>query len=203
MRILAAADFHEDEELIDAIVEEANTGDYDMFLAAGDFVTPDHYERVMGNVNIPRLACTGNWDFDFTPPDEDDFDHLYNYMKVDYEDYKIAIIGAVFPDDFQQDIIDWVDGFDDRKLLFMSHYPPKRLGDRAVSGNNAGMDGFRELIMKTKPAAWFCGHIHEAFGQYHLMKTEVFNCASIESRKAVSVTLGDDGVEEHDGVDLA
>ncbi|MCJ7428926.1 MAG: metallophosphoesterase family protein [Candidatus Nanohaloarchaeota archaeon QJJ-5] len=203
MRILAAADFHEDENLLEAVIEEANSGSYDVLIAPGDFVTPDDFERVRDETEIPSIACTGNWDFNFEPPGNDEYEDLYNYAQIDFgKDIKIGLIGAVFPDDFVDEMIEWADGIDNRKLLYMSHYPPERLGDATVSGNRAGFAGFRELILKTKPAAWFCGHIHESFGQYHLMKTEVFNCATIESRKAFAVELGDDGVESADEVDL-
>ncbi|MDY6778340.1 MAG: metallophosphoesterase family protein [Candidatus Nanohaloarchaea archaeon] len=202
MKILAAADFHEKQDIIDAVVREANNGGYDLFLAPGDFVTSEDYEDLMERVEIPKLACTGNWDFNFTPPENDEFDHLFNFMKVEFEDHYIGIIGAVFPDDYVDEIIDWVEEVDRSRLLFMSHYPPERIGDLTVSGNRAGMSGFRELIMKTKPAAWFCGHIHEAFGHYSLMKTEVFNCAAVESGKAFSVDLGEDGVGDVEEVEL-
>lgn len=202
MKLLAAADFHEEDDLIDAVVEEANSGDYDVFIAPGDFVTPDDYQDMQERVEIPMFACTGNWDFNFTPPENDDYDDLFNYMKIDWEEYKIGAIGAVFPDDFKDDLEKWVDGHDDRRLLFMSHYPPERLGDATVSGNRAGMTGFRQLIMKLKPAAWFCGHIHEAFGHYSFMQTHVFNCAVVESGKCFAVELGDDGVEDWEEVEL-
>lgn len=202
MKIFAAADFHEDEALLEAVIEEANSGTYDLFLAPGDFVTPADYERIQNEVEIPTIGCTGNWDFNFEPPSNDEYDDLYNYAQITFDEMKIGLIGSVFPDTFVDEMIDWAADFDHRKLVYMSHYPPERLGDATVSGNRAGFAGFRELIMKTQPAAWFCGHIHESYGQYHLMKTEVFNCATIESRKGFAVELGDDGVETAKEVEL-
>ncbi len=202
MKMLTAADFHDEEELIESVVEEANNGGYDLFLAPGDFTTVESYKSLMDPIKIPKLACTGNWDFNFTPPEKDDYEHLFNYMKIDFEGYKLVLLGAIFPDNFIRDIKDWVDGHNNRKLLFMSHYPPRRVADATVSGNRAGMQGFRKLIMRLKPAAWFCGHIHECFGQYNLRKTEVFNCAVEESQKCFSIELGESGVEETEEVEL-
>ncbi|MDY6789041.1 MAG: metallophosphoesterase [Candidatus Nanohaloarchaea archaeon] len=203
MKVLAAADFHGEEDLIENVVEEANNGGYDLFIAPGDFVTEKDYKDLMSPVEIPKLACTGNWDFNFTPPSNDQFDHLFNYMKIDFEGYKIAILGAMFPEDFIRDITDWVGEHDRNKLMVMSHYPPHRVADATVSGNRAGMKGFRKLIMRLKPAAWFCGHVHECFGQYSLMNTEVFNCAVVESQKCFSLELGEDGVEKAEEIDLS
>ncbi len=202
MKVLAATDFHQNEELVNAVVEEANSGDYDLFLSGGDFESVESFHDVMDRIKIPKLACTGNWDFGFTPPDNDEYDHLFNYMKVDFEGYKIVLIGAVFPDDYIEDIQEWLGDTDSQKLIVVSHYPPHRVGDKALSGNRAGLEGFRELIMKTKPAAWICGHIHEAFGQYNLRKTDVFNTAVADSRKCFAFELGDDGVESAEEVEL-
>lgn len=202
MKILAASDFHEDEELTEAAIEEANSGDYDLFLNPGDFVSREEYERFEDAVEIPFFACTGNWDFEFEPPENGEYDSLFNYMKVELDDLRVALIGSVFPDDFMEDISDWADGVDPSDLIMVSHYPPERAGDATVSGNRAGMTGFRKLIMKLKPAIWLCGHIHEAFGHYSVMETDVFNCAVIESGKCFSIELGDDGVEDWDEVDL-
>jgi len=202
MKILAAADFHEDQELVDATVEMANSGEFDLFLSPGDFVSRECYEDMVERIEIPAMACTGNWDFDFTPPENDEYQRLFNYILADYEDYKIGMLGAVFPDNYQDEIEEWVEGVNTRKLIMMSHYPPERLGDATVSGTRAGMSGFRKAIMRFKPAIWLCGHIHESFGRYSLMETEVFNCASIESRKGFAIELGEDGVESAEEVEL-
>ena len=204
MRVLAASDFHQEEELIESIVSEANSGKYDLFIAPGDFVSEESYRDIEERIEIPMIAATGNWDFNFTPPSNDDFQFLHNYMKIDFqEDYKIPVIGSVFPDDYQKDISEWVGDHDPKKLFFITHYPPKRLGDKAVTGVRAGIEGFRKMIMKLKPAAWFCGHIHEAFGHYKFMKTDVFNCSVVDSRKCFSVEFGEEGVEDYEEVDLS
>ncbi len=203
MRILAAADFHGKKELVHNAIEEVNNGDYDLFVLPGDFESPESYKEVVEPVDVPVMAATGNWDFNFKPPKNDEFDSLFNYMKIDFQDYKVVVIGSVFPDNYMEDVEQWVEDFDSRKLFFITHYPPKRVGDRAANGIRAGMDGFRQLIMKLKPSAWFCGHIHEAFGHYSLMKTDVFNCSVPDSKKAFSVELGEEGVEDFEEVDLS
>lgn len=204
MKVLAASDFHQKKEIIQSIVEKANSGRYDLFIAPGDFVSEESYQKIQEKVDIPMIAATGNWDFNFTPPKNDKFQYLHNYMKIDYQDeYKIPVIGSVFPDDYQEDIKEWIGDHNPDKTFFVTHYPPKKLGDKAVSGVRAGIEGFRKLLMQLKPAAWFCGHIHEAFGHYTLMNTHVFNCSVVNSRKCFEVELGETGVEEFKEVDLS
>ncbi len=203
MKLFAAADFHGNENLIKKAVEEVNNGGYDLFVIPGDFESPENYKKTVEPVNVPVIASTGNWDFNFKPPKNDKFDSLFNYMKINFQDYKVVVIGSVFPEDYMKDVREWLKDFDSKKIIFITHYPPKRVGDRAITGVRAGMDGFRKLILKIKPAAWFCGHIHEDFGHHTLMKTDVFNCSVPESKKGFSVTLGEEGVEDFEEVDLS
>ncbi|MCJ7450121.1 MAG: metallophosphoesterase [Candidatus Nanohaloarchaeota archaeon QJJ-9] len=202
MKILCVSDFHSRDELIDAAIKEANSGEYDLFLSGGDFVKEEDYEKLLNNVEIPMFAAVGNWDFDFTPPKNEEFENLFRYMKVEFGEYRIVVIGSVFPEDYKKDVQEWLSGEDGRKTIFLSHYPPDRLGDATRSGNRAGMPGFRKLILKEKPAAWFTGHIHEDFGHFHLMDTEVFNCSAVETGKGFAVELGEDGVKDYEEVEL-
>ena len=52
-----------------------------------------------------------------------------------------------------------------KPLILICHCPP--LGtdlDRVHKGMHAGSSSVREFIEKERPAAFFCGHIHEAEG---------------------------------------
>lgn len=202
MNILTAGDFHQEEELKEGLVEEANTGGYGMFLGIGDYHTPEFYEDLVDSLEIPFLCTTGNWDFDFEPPENGEYPHLYNYKKVDFEDYKILLLGSVYPDDVIDQAEAFFDGADHSRRIVVSHYPPHMLGDLADNGNRAGFQEFRELLMRVRPALWTCGHIHEDFGKFALMDTTVLNAASAETGKAWNVEMGDSGVEKAEEVDL-
>ncbi|MDY6770182.1 MAG: metallophosphoesterase family protein [Candidatus Nanohaloarchaea archaeon] len=203
MNIFTAGDFHGREELKEAVLDEVNGGDYDMFLAIGDYDTPEFYEDMVDRLEVPWLALTGNWDFDFEPPENNEYPYLFNYQKVEYEDgYHFILLGAVYPDDFLEEARAFFDGVPNEKRIVASHYPPHMLCDLADAGNRAGFPEFRELIMREKPALWTCGHIHEAFGKESLMDTVVVNAAAEESGKGWRVELGDDGVEAAAQVEL-
>jgi Icc-related predicted phosphoesterase len=64
-----------------------------------------------------------------------------------------------------------------KPLLLICHCPP--LGtdlDRVHKGMHAGSSAVREFIEKQRPAAFFCGHIHEAEGvRMRLGDTRCFN----------------------------
>ncbi|MFB6294144.1 MAG: metallophosphoesterase, partial [Candidatus Nanohaloarchaea archaeon] len=146
MRIFTAGDFHGSEALKDAVVQEVNDGGYDLFLAIGDYDTPEFYEDMIDRLQVPWLAITGNWDFDFDPPENNEYQHLYNYQKVEYEDgYKFLLLGAVYPDEFLEEAHEFFQGTPQEKRVVASHYPPHMLQDLADNGNRAGFPEFREL----------------------------------------------------------
>lgn len=194
MNLFAVADLHRNEELRDAVIEEANSGDYDLFIAVGDYEEADYYESLIAPLQLPFIALTGNWDFGFQPPENGEYERLFNYKEVEFRDYRIVLLGSVYPDDFQEQVAAFFDGVPNGKRIVASHYPPHMLGDLTRMGTRAGFTEFRELIMREKPALWLTGHIHEDFGKYALMNTLVLNCAAIESGKAWRITFNDAGV---------
>ena len=198
LKILVTSDFHAKEDLKEAAIEEANSGDYDLFINLGDFMTEEYAEELFEEVEIPGVGCTGNRDMMFSEEFLDGPTPVYNFLEADIDDeYKLILIGGDFPDDIKEKVRDLIEDHDSDKVLVGSHYPPKKLGDRVHSGKRIGFDQFRELIIKHKPALWMNGHVHEDFGENSLMGTKVLNAAAEETGKAYSVTIGDEGGVEN------
>ena len=198
LKILVTSDFHAKEDLKEAAIEEANSGDYDLFLNLGDYMNEEYAEELFEEVEIPGVGCTGNRDMMFSEEFLDGPTPVYNFLEADIDDeYKLILIGGDFPDDIKEKVRDLIEDHDSDKVLVGSHYPPKKLGDRVHSGKRIGFDQFRELIIKHKPALWMNGHVHEDFGENSLMGTKVLNAAAEETGKAYSVTIGDEGGVEN------
>lgn len=198
LKILVTSDFHAKEDLKEAAIEEANSGDYDLFLNLGDYMNEEYAEELFEEVEIPGVGCTGNRDMMFSEEFLDGPTPVYNFLEADIDDeYKLILIGGDFPDDIKEKVRDLIEDNDSDKVLVGSHYPPKKLGDRVHSGKRIGFDQFRELIIKHKPALWMNGHVHEDFGENSLMGTKVLNAAAEETGKAYSVTIGDEGGVEN------
>ncbi len=202
MRIFAVADFHREADLQEAAIEEANSGQYDLFIGLGDYEEPEYYENLVDPIDIPFVALTGNWDFGFEPPDNNEYTNLFNYKEVEFGDYRIVLLGAIYPDDYGEKIEAFFEDVPNEYRIVCSHYPPHMLGDLARTGTRAGFQEFRDLIMRHKPVLWMCGHIHEDFGAFELLDTTVLNCAAVESGKGWSIQLGEEGVEETEEVTL-
>ncbi|MFB6245315.1 MAG: metallophosphoesterase [Candidatus Nanohaloarchaea archaeon] len=195
LKILFTSDFHADEELLEAAVQEANSGGYDLFVNLGDFMEKEYAEELFERVEISGLGCTGNRDMFFDDEFlDDDSVPVYNFLEADIDgEYKLVLIGGDFPDDINEEVHEIAKEVDSEKLMIGSHYPPKKLNDRIHSGDRIGFEEFREIIMREKPAAWVSGHVHEDFGRDSLLGTEALNAAADETGKAWSVTIGEDG----------
>ena len=204
LKILVTSDFHAKEDLKEAAIEEANSGDYDLYLNLGDFIDPEYAEDLFDRIEIPGLGTTGNRDlFD----DEEMIENapVFHFLEADVDDeYLVILIGGDFPDDIKEQVTEIIEEHgDSSKVIIGSHYPPLKLGDRIHSGDRIGFEQFRELILKQKPAVWANGHVHEDFGERSLLGTTVLNAAAEETGKAFSVTIGDEGgVEEVEEIDL-
>lgn len=206
LKLLVTSDFHQKEELKEAAVEEANSGDYDLYINLGDYMDQEFAEELFEGLEIPGIGCTGNRDMFF---DEEFLDNdeipVYNFLEANIdEEYLVILIGGDFPDDIKGEVSRIMEEHGDpSKVIIGSHYPPHKLGDKIHSGRRIGFEEFRELILREKPALWASGHVHEDFGQYSLMDTTVLNAAGEETGKAFSVTIGDEGgVEEVEEIKL-
>lgn len=205
LRILLTSDFHAREDLKEAAIEEANSGDYDIYVNLGDFMDQEYAEDLFNRIEIPGVGCTGNRDMMFDDEFLDGPVPVYNFLEATIDDeYLLILIGGDFQDDIKKQVTDLIEEHGDpSKVIIGSHYPPEKLGDRIHSGRRIGFPQFRELIIKEKPALWMTGHVHEDFGEFSLMKTKVLNAAAEETGKAYSVVIGDDGgVEEVEELQL-
>lgn len=205
LKILVTSDFHAEEELKEAAIEEANSGDYDLYINLGDYMDQDFAEELFDRIDIPAIGCTGNRDMFFDEEFLDSEVPVYNFLEAEIDDeYLVILVGGNFPDDIRDKIDSLIEEHGDpSKVIVGSHYPPKKLGDRITTGRRIGFEQFRELIIRHKPALWMSGHVHEDFGEFSLMGTDVLNAASEETGKGFSVTIGDEGgVEEIEEIEL-
>lgn len=206
LKILVTSDFHQKDDLKEAAIELANSGEYDLFLNLGDYMDEEYTKDLFDRIEISAIGCTGNRDMMFSNEflDSDEVP-VYNFVEADIDDeYLLILIGGDFPNDIKQKVADLIeDHGDSSKVIVGSHYPPHKIGDRIHSGRRIGFEQFRELIIKEKPAIWMNGHVHEEFGKRELLGVPVINAAADETGKAFSVTIGDDGgVEEIEEIEL-
>ncbi len=203
MKIFAVGDLHDQEKVEKGILKELETGDYELFIGLGDYTKKKYFEDLMKKIKIQKACLTGNWDFNFKMPENGSIPNLFNFVKVNLKakdgEYKIVLLGAQIPPDFQKDIKDWLDDFDRSKLIICSHYPPYLLRDLAENGDHAGIKEFRDTILRLKPALWLCGHIHEASGFTKFLRTTILNASACDInykpiRAGYSIDISENGI---------
>ena len=201
LKILVTSDFHAREDLKNAAVKEANSGDYDLFINLGDYMDENYAKELFEKVDIPGVGSTGNRDMRFSKEFLDGPVPVYNFLEAEVdEEYLVILIGGDFPDNIKRQVSELIeDHGDSSKVIVGSHYPPKKVGDKIHSGKRIGFDQFRELIIKEKPAIWMNGHVHEDFGNRELLGVPVINAAADDTGKAFAVTIGDEGGTEEIG----
>jgi Icc-related predicted phosphoesterase len=206
LKILFTSDFHAKEDLKEAAIEEANSGDYDLYVNLGDFMDEEYVKDLFDRIEIPGIGCTGNRDMMF---DDETLDGneipVYNFLEANVDDeYLFILIGGDFPDEIKKEVSELIEEHGDpSKVIIGAHYPPHKLGDKIHSGRRIGFEQFRELIIREKPALWVSGHVHEDYGQYSLVGTKIINTASEESGKGFAVTMADGGgIESIEEVEL-
>jgi Icc-related predicted phosphoesterase len=86
---------------------------------------------------------------------------------------------------------------DPKRIVLVTHDPPLGVCDLSVlTKTNAGSQGIRKAVLKWKPAAICCGHIHEGRGIEKLGETLVVNPGSIFFRLAANLDIKQDkGIE--------
>jgi Icc-related predicted phosphoesterase len=68
------------------------------------------------------------------------------------------------------------ESFAAQRFIFLAHQPPYGSVADAVGGSrHVGSEAMRKFILKYKPLACFCGHIHESAGVEMLENTYVIN----------------------------
>lgn len=66
--------------------------------------------------------------------------------------------------------------------ILMSHGPPFGVGDRVLRGEHVGDPALAEAILRARPVATICGHIHEARGDYDLEDCRVLNVSAVDAQ---------------------
>nr|MDO8081347.1 metallophosphoesterase [Candidatus Freyarchaeota archaeon] len=87
-----------------------------------------------------------------------------------------------------------------KKLIIVSHEPPKNCLDATWSGSHVGNTQIRNFIEKTQPELMVCGHIHEARGEAKIGKTIVCNVGKLENGNILTVDVNGEIVVTRDRI---
>ncbi len=187
--VLCASDYHLNHEFAARTLELIKKHKPELFLYCGDFVSQEYAEELLNGVEalgVRALAVSGNLDVGIFHETEKTEIVTYGVRKVN--DYNFFLVSALHPF-FVEDAVNEVKGMDNRKLVFVTHYPPKGIQDRVWNNEHVGYEGYRKFVDKIKPLAHIFGHIHEDNGYTKLNDTIFINCAATPSKRIYFLNL--------------
>jgi Icc-related predicted phosphoesterase len=202
MRFLAISDLHGDYSHIKAICERA--GEFDVVLIAGDLTDFGPDEKALELLEMftkPVLAVPGNCDnISILKLLDEKTINLHNsFHKIG--ELTFVGLGGSNPTPFntpfelsEKRIGEYIGMLLSRlntskKIILLSHFPPRNTPDRLPVGNVGSVAlerylGRFELIV--------CGHIHEARGMVRVNGTLVVNPGQAAEGQAAMITIDDE-----------
>jgi len=213
MKIIALSDLHGNLDRLDAIADELRAAD--LLLVSGDITKSGSADEAAGIIrtlqeyNAALLAVHGNRDFPEVATALDEAGVGLHARGTIVNGIGFFGAGGGRTTRFhtaceysEGEILEFLQrGFaavaGARRVVLLSHTPPKGVRDRMFLGFRAGSAVVRDFISGNRVDLCVCGHIHEARGTERLIDTLVANAGSfrngwyarIELDRTVTVTI--------------
>jgi uncharacterized protein len=208
MRVLAFSDLHGSVDIVERVL--ALERRFDLVVLAGDITTvgtPTDLEKSIRRVEAfgkPVLAVAGNMD---PLP----LERRLEQLGVSIDSRGVVIEDAGFfgvsgappsalntPNEISEREITaraekgWKQVAGARWKIFVPHASPKDTSlDVIRGGKHVGSIAVRDFILRRKPDATICGHIHEARGMDTIAGQRVANCGPAGKGYYVALTIGE------------
>lgn len=175
LKIIAVADFHDDEEALERLIKHLEEEVYDYLLIAGDVGVKFSYaEDLINGVDKRRtFYVPGNNE----PPDVVE---LFSREKMNihgkvvelHTGLLLAGFGYSNPTPFhtpgelsEEEIRKGLSNTPcEKDCILLTHVPPKGILDETKRGDHIGSSSLMEFVEKTKPKLHVFGHVHEVVG---------------------------------------
>lgn len=201
LKILALADLHADEMLIDRLRAISAKNQYDLVLFGGDITNrgPVSYAEEVVSFFYPKTyAVFGNMDTDDVVEKLHQMKVLIHGRKIKLGEWNLVGIGGSNPGPFNtpnemseerlEEVIAKA-GVDNYSIV-LSHAPPYGLFD-TVGSLHVGSTAVRKMIDQKKPILVICGHVHEHEGKEILGETLVVKLGPAEKLRAAKIEIND------------
>ncbi len=201
MKLLALSDLHGDYSHVELIRNKA--GDFDAVVIPGDITNfgPDEKAlELLGMFDEPIMAVPGNCDnISLLKILEKKTISLHNSFHT-FGEYTFVGIGGSNPTPFntpfelsEKRIGEYIGTLlsklnNTKKIILISHAPPRNTTDRLQIGN-VGSEALERFLGRFDLI--ICGHIHEARGQVRINGTLVVNPGQASKGQAALITIND------------
>lgn len=186
MKILVFSDIHNDMKALERLMAM----DADYYIAAGDMVNWERGLDRAGEILARRADRTwvlpGNHETVNGIADVCKQYGLNEFHGRSFEADGIHVAGLGYsnttpfntPGEYtEEELAKRLKDFDDLDpLVLICHAPPKETTLDQLGNEHAGSQAVRDFIDRRRPAAFFCGHIHEAQGRHETIgRTLAYN----------------------------
>ncbi len=208
MKIIVISDIHCDTRFLHRISSEMTSAD--LIVICGDIIDRvgktciDEIIKIIESYNKNILAVHGNWD-DFDVISKlDQKGYLLHGRGVEIEGVAFFGLGGSTPLPIampatykENEIFDILArGYKQieksKKIIAVTHIPPKKICDKTFSGKNEGSFSLKYFIEANRIDLLVCGHIHEAWG---VKKTDfgiVANAGSLKDGRYLEIQIKDE-----------
>lgn len=192
LKMLVASDFHGNSKAFQNIGFKAKEINADVIVVCGDvtqFGTSQQVKdllSILASVKLPLYYVLGNTD-PLLSTEETKLEEV-TYLHATYKIHGDTVLLGVgntttrqfyTPEEDLHEILNHVFNTcpkEGRRTILISHFPPKNTKlDVAFIGGHVGSISLRKIIEEKKPAAVFCGHIHESRGIDRIGDTIIVN----------------------------
>lgn len=180
IKIYAISDLHGNKRKFEFAAKVLQDEKPDLLIICGDISHSSRAKRLEHMISFlkfdPILYVLGNMDGQDVTTEVSNAKNIHlSFHKIN--DYKIYGIGG--PDVGLNDLVEnskeKFSDVDPKKLILVSHIPPKNHQDLVYRGENVGNRALCNLIEEIQPKILLCGHIHEDRGHCKLNNSIIIN----------------------------
>jgi hypothetical protein len=204
MRILALADLHSEEFILEKLANLIERERFDLILIVGDITQNGPLSYAEDLLDVLRgekvWAIHGNMDTQQVVDLLERKGIFLHMQKAEIGEWNFIGFGGSSPTPFntpteyeEWQIYEELNKFRmNQKTILVTHSPPYDSGvDKTSAGVSAGSKSIRRIIEEKKPFMNICGHIHEGEGETVIGSTRIVKVPAAMNGKALEVILGE------------
>ena len=205
MRILALADLHSEEFILEKLANLVDRERFDLILIAGDITQHGPLSYAENLLDVLRgekvWAIHGNMDTQQVVDLLERRGIFLHMQKAEIGRWNFIGFGGSSPTPFntpieyeEWQIYEELNRFRmNQKTILITHSPPYDSGvDKTSAGVSAGSKSIRRIIEEKKPFMNICGHIHEGEGETVIGSTKIVKVPAAMKGKAVELMIDKD-----------
>jgi len=202
MRILALADLHSEEFILERLAKIVERERFDLILIVGDITQNGPLSYAEDLLDVLRgekvWAIHGNMDTQQVVDLLERRGIFLHMQKAEIGEWNFIGFGGSSPTPFntpteyeEWQIYEELNKFRmNQKTILVTHSPPYDSGvDKTSAGVSAGSKSIRRIIEEKKPFMNICGHIHETEGETVIGETRIVKVPPAVKGRAVQINF--------------